>query len=102
MSLEDVGRAHCLGNHGSASNDAQVLALIFVTGSQPGLERVGKVSRLGAQPNHVRFAEDKGRFLIRDHRRGLAGKANVLWTHMLQQQVIRGLARLHRIAGHDH
>ena len=67
---------------------AQVLRLVFVIGSQPGLERVGEVGRLSAQSNYVGLPEDKGRFLIRNDGRGLAGKANILGSLVFEEQVV--------------
>ena len=101
VALQDAGGAHGLGDHGSTGDDAQVLRLVFVIVSQRGFEGIDEVGRILAQANHVGLAKDKGRLVVRDDGSGFSGEAEIFWTHMLEQQMSRGLARLDDIAGHD-
>src|ERR1039457_6538204 len=51
-------------------------------------------------PYTTLFRSDEGRGLACDYWRGLASEADIFWSNMLEQQVVRGLAGFDRVAGH--
>ena len=99
--LQNPCRAHRLRHHGPAGEDAQVLAFVGVVLGEARIESVDEFFLLSAQANHIRFAENKRRRFARNDRRGLARETDVLWPHVFEQQMPRGLARLNSVAGYN-
>ena len=100
--FQDPCRPHRLGHHGPAGNDGQVFMLILVLGLQHGFEGFNEIRLLSAEADHIGLAEHERRLFVGHNRGSFARKPDVLWPNVLQQQVVRRLAGLDDVAGHDH
>ena len=99
---QNPGRAHGFRNHRTTCDDREVFALIFIVAFQPGFKSLQKTVARLSQPDDIGLAENKGRLLVSNDGRGLARKADVLGTFVLEQQVVCGFAGLDCVAGDDH